>query len=198
LVDAGVAQPLAQDGAGDAQLVHRVRSGELDAFGELVRRYERRLVRTLVRFLHDMEWARDVAQETFLRIYQRLGEFDTSRRFGPWLFRIGLNLAVDQLRRRRRWRLRFAAPGGNRAEPHVADGQAARELAEEVHFVLQQIPLKYRTVLMLRDLEGFTCSEIAAILNRREATVRWRLCIARDQFRRLWSARQRPGGATAS
>ena len=68
----------------------------------LVQRYERRLVRVILRFVSDPELARDLAQETFLRAYVRFDQFDPSRRFGPWLFRIGVNLTFDYLRRRRR------------------------------------------------------------------------------------------------
>jgi RNA polymerase sigma-70 factor (ECF subfamily) len=58
--------------------------------------------------------------------------------------------------------------------------------------VLAEIPVKYRTVLMLRDLEGFPCSEVAAIVGREEPTVRWRLLKAREMFKALWEKRVRP------
>src|SRR5258705_9822293 len=86
----------------DARLIEEVRQGDHSAFEHLVRRYENRLIGVLLRFVRDRELARDLAQETFLRVYERLDQFDPSRRFGPWLFRIGVNLALDYLRRRRR------------------------------------------------------------------------------------------------
>ena len=64
----------------------------------LVRRYERKLIRVLSRLVREPEQARDLAQETFWRVYARLDRFDTSRRFGPWLFRVGVNLGLDWLR----------------------------------------------------------------------------------------------------
>ena len=84
---------------GDARLVERARGGDDRAFAALVARYERKLIRVLARLVHDEELARDLAQETFWKVYNRLDRFDTSRRFGPWLFRIGVNLGLDQLRR---------------------------------------------------------------------------------------------------
>src|SRR5699024_2711057 len=78
-------------GASEARLVELSRRGDADAFGELVKRYERRLVHVINRFTPDQEVARDLAQETFLRVFERLDQFDPSRRFGPWLFRIGVN-----------------------------------------------------------------------------------------------------------
>ena len=68
------------------------------------------------------------------------------------------------------------------------------ELAQEVRFVLDRLPLPYRTILVLRDLEGFSSAEVATIVNRREATVRWRLAKAREQFRRHWERRQQAQG----
>ena len=84
---------------GDARLVERARDGDDQAFAALVVRYERKLIRVLTRLVRDEELARDLAQETFWKVYNRLDQFDTARRFGPWLFRIGVNLGLDQLRR---------------------------------------------------------------------------------------------------
>ena len=72
----------------------------------------------------------------------------------------------------------------------VPDPRIRAELAQEVQFVLEKIPIAYRTILVLRDLEGFSSAEVAAIVGRREATVRWRLAKARDAFREHWERRQ--------
>lgn len=179
--------------AGDARLVERARTGDDHAFATLVARYEAKLIRVLARLVHDEELARDLAQETFWKVYNRLDRFDTARRFGPWLFRVGVNLGLDYLRRP------DAAPITSIDRPR-ADGRAfdlpdpdprlREELAQEVRFVLDRIPLPYRTILVLRDLEGFSSAEVATIVGRREATVRWRLAKARDQFRQHWQRRQ--------
>ena len=143
----------------------------------------------LARLVHDQELARDLAQETFWKVYNRLDRFDTARRFGPWLFRIGVNLGLDHLRRP------DLSPAASIDRPRLDDGRAfdlpdpdprlRAELAQEVRFVLERIPLPYRTILVLRDLEGFSSAEVAAIVGRREATVRWRLAKARELF--TWS-----------
>lgn len=185
----------------DARLVEEVRRGHKDAFGQLVSRYERRLMRVILRFVRDRELARDLAQETFLRVYERLDQFDPSRRFGPWLFRIGVNLTLDFLRKRKRrgrWPLFSENTRQERPpEPAVSDPRRDLDLHQEVQAVLEQIPEKYRTVLVLRDLENFSTSEIAAVLDRKEATIRWRLAEARNRFQKLWTRRQeradRPG-----
>jgi RNA polymerase sigma-70 factor (ECF subfamily) len=179
---------------GDARLVERARSGDDQAFAVLVVRYERKLIRVLARLVRDQELARDLAQETFWKVYNRLDRFDMARRFGPWLFRIGVNLGLDQLRR-------HDGPQTASIDRPVYDQQRAfdlpdpdpriqAELAQEVQFVLERIPIPYRTILVLRDLEGFSSAEVAAIVGRREATVRWRLAKAREMFREHWERRQ--------
>ena len=178
---------------GDARLVEEVRRGDHSAFEVLVHRYENRLMSVLLRFVRDRELVRDLAQETFLRVYERLDQFDPSRRFGPWLFRIGVNLALDYLRKRRRrvWPLLFSESRAEKGpDPAVADPRTNLDLEQEVRRVLEDIPEKYRTVLVLRDLENFSSSEIAAILHRKEATIRWRLAEARMRFQEIWQRRQ--------
>jgi RNA polymerase sigma-70 factor, ECF subfamily len=186
-------RPRPEEG-GDARLVERSREGDDQAFAALVLRYERALVRVLARLVHDEELARDLAQETFWRVYNRLDRFDTSRRFGPWLFRVGVNLALDGLRRNGpppTSSIDGASSDGRRAfELADPDPRLRDELAQEVRFVLERLPAAYRAILVLKDLEGFSTAEVAAIVNRREATVRWRLAKAREQFRVLWERRQ--------
>lgn len=184
----------AAGGGSDAWLIERIRAGDDQGFASLVQRYERKLIRVLTRLVHDEELARDLAQETFWKVYNRLDRFDTTRRFGPWLFRVGVNLALDQLRRRAP--LPAASIDGSQGEDRQAidlpdpDPRIQAELAQEVQFILDKIPVPYRTILVLRDLEGFSSAEVAAIVGRREATVRWRLAKARDAFRAQWERRQ--------
>jgi RNA polymerase sigma-70 factor (ECF subfamily) len=152
-----------------------------------------------MRFVRDPDLAEDLAQESFLRVYERMDQYDASRRFGPWLFRIGVNLTLDYLRKRKRriWgRLFSDSPQEKWPDPAVADPRSTIDLHQEVWLVIDQLTEKYRIVLMLRDLEGFSTSEIAAILNRREATIRWRLAEARNRFQELWEKRQRTGAST--
>jgi RNA polymerase sigma-70 factor, ECF subfamily len=185
---------------GDARLVERAREGNDHAFAALVARYEHKLIRVLARLVHDEELARDLAQETFWKVYNRLDRFDTARRFGPWLFRVGVNLGLDWLRRHESSLAsspsisidRFGDDGRPGFDLPDPDPRLRAELAQEVQFILERIPVLYRTILVLRDLEGFSSAEVAAIAGRREATVRWRLAKARDLFRTLWERRQNP------
>src|ERR1017187_8833318 len=180
----------------DAWLVEHARHGDHQAFALLVQRYERKLLRVLTRLIRDPEHARDLAQETFWRVYIRLDWFDTSRRFGPWLFRVAINLGLDWLRHSKyEPPLTGSIPraGGNGQSTFDvpdADPRTQADLAQEVQFILGLVPVSYRTILVLRDLEGFSTSEVAAIVGRRESTVRWKLSVARDKFREIWERRQ--------
>lgn len=183
------------DRAGDARLVEETRRGRRDSFGTLVKRYERRLLSVIGRFIRDADVAEDLAQETFLRVYERIDQFDPSRRFAPWLFQIGVNLSLDyhrrQKRRRKVWSFFFSDhPGERYPDPASADPRTSQELHEEIRSVVNEISEQFRTVLVLRDLEGFSTSEIAAILDRKEATIRWRLAEARLRFQEAWTRRQ--------
>lgn len=183
-------------GVSDARLVEETKQGNQDAFRDLVTRYEKRLYRVIYRFVHDSALAEDLAQETFLRVYENLDRFDLSRRFGPWLFQVGVNLTVDYLRKQKRrgWVSMFSEISPDKpVNPGVEDPRNKTNLKEEVHRVLAELPERDRTVLVLRDLEHFSTAEIAAIIKRKEPTVRWRLAEARNRFKELWKARMGDG-----
>ena len=180
--------------ANDARLVEAARHGDTDAFGKLVQRYERRVMKVIRRFMSDQDIAQDLAQDAFLKAFDRLDQFDPSRRFGPWLFRIAVNTTYDHLRkikRKGRWAL-FSEAGEDRIpDPEAADPRGDMDLSQEVQAVLDDVPETYRTVLVLRDLEGFSTSEVAAVTERSEATIRWRLAEARRMFKDAWERRER-------
>lgn len=183
---------LLESATSDARLVEEVRRGNQDAFGELVIRYQQRMLRVVMRFISDQDIAQDLAQEAFIRAFEKLDQFDPSRRFGPWLFRIGVNLTMDYLRkikRRGRWVLFSESPSEKQPDPASPDPQQNLELSQEIQNVLEELPEKYRTVLVLREMENFSTSEIAAILDRKEATIRWRLAEARNRFQAIWHKR---------
>ncbi len=184
----------ARSAASDARLVDEARRGDTEAFGRLVVRYERRVTKVIRRFMPDQDLAQDLTQEAFLRAFDRLEQFDPSRRFGPWLFRIAVNLTYDHLRklkRKGRWAL-FSEAGDDRLpDPASPDPRGDRDLTQEVHMVLADVPEAYRTVLVLRDIEGFSTSEVAAVTERSEATIRWRLAEARRMFKDAWERRER-------
>jgi RNA polymerase sigma-70 factor (ECF subfamily) len=186
----------------EVRLVHAARLGDQQAFQQLVLRYERRVFQVIHRFVTDQGTVADLAQDAFLRAWERLSQFDSSRRFGPWLFRLAVNLTYDHLRkirRKGRWSLFSELSETVEPDPGQADPRDDMDLSQEVRLVLAEVPEAYRVVLVLRDLEGFCTSDVAAITDRSEATIRWRLAEARRMFRDAWERRQRKheGGSEA-
>ena len=96
---------------------------------------------------------------------------------------------LRKIKRRGRQALFSESPSERTPDPSVADPRQDLDLKQEVREVLESVAEKYRTVLVLRDLENFSTAEIAGILNRKEATIRWRLAEARQRFQALWQKR---------
>jgi RNA polymerase sigma-70 factor (ECF subfamily) len=109
---------------------------------------------------------------------------------------MAINLTYDHLRRVRRrirWSLFSDSSRDHVPDPEVRDPRVELDLSQEVQLVLAEVPEAYRTVLILRDLEGFCTADVAAVTDRSEATIRWRLAEARRMFREAWERRERRG-----
>jgi len=181
--------PHAEAAPSDARLIERTLGGEKEAFEGIVRRYQDRAYFTAMNLLCDAEDARDVAQEAFLRAFRALNRFDFSMSFYTWLYRIVVNLSIDQLRRRRRMRpvpLEEATPHLLTTREPPGRRMEASENSIRVHRILGVLPEKYRLVMVLRELEDLSCKEIATIVRSTHSTVRWRLHVARKMFRAHW------------
>lgn len=172
----------------DRVLIELARMGDEAAFEKLVEKYRARTMWIARGFVLDDESARDVAQEAFLRLYQNLHRYDPRQRFYTWYYRIVVHLSIDYVRRGRR-RPRRILPGDEAARAErssPADAMELAELRQQVRAILETVPVKYRALLVLRDLEGFTSKEIADIFRCNHATARWRLHRARKLFRAAW------------
>ncbi|HEX6940265.1 MAG TPA: sigma-70 family RNA polymerase sigma factor [Longimicrobiales bacterium] len=178
----------ASDGAGgaasEARQIERVRCGDAEAYGELVRRHMRRAFSIAYRILEHREDAEDVVQEAFLTAFERFDTFERGRRFGPWLYRIVVNRALN-FRRARSVRRTEPIPADAPADSALPDGAAERaELARRLRAAAAALPERQRTIVQLSELEGFTSAEIAEILGVSDGTVRWHLHRARQALRR--------------
>ncbi len=151
----------------EAVLIERALAQDDDAFGELVKRYEKSLYNIVFGVVNDVEVAQDVTQETFLRAYQFLGKYRKGFRFSTWLFRIGVNLGISRLRRHRLENDTFSTHGiahhgllrtGSFADP--ADEAMQKERAQEVVRGMGELSERYRTVLLMRYKDGLSCREI--------------------------------------
>ncbi|MBZ5638914.1 MAG: sigma-70 family RNA polymerase sigma factor [Acidobacteriia bacterium] len=171
----------------DEDLVLAVQSGDTDSLGVLVARWEQPLFRFAFRLLQRTEDARDVCQETFLRILTRSERFRVGARFSTWMYQIALNLCRDHVRRRKRWRfLTFEADEGavehrvrERVEGPVSADPAASlerdEIRRAIHKALGTLAPEQREVLVLKEFEGLKFREIAEILGCPESTVKSRM-----------------------
>ena len=170
----------------DGDLVSRAQAGEREAFEELVRRHADHLYSVLRYLCVSGEEAEEVAQESFLRAWRGIGSFRGNSGFFTWLYRIGINEA----KRRRRREAQLAAEGLSeniadppdiREAPHERALQA--DLRAELELVVRALPLKYRAPLILRDIEGLSTAEAAAVLDLSEAAFKSRLHRARMAVR---------------
>ena len=175
----------------DTDLIQRPLDGDFEAFAGIVARYERRAFWIAFHILGDVEESRDALQEAFVRVYRSLDRFDFARNFYTWLYRIVANLAID---RRRQLRLRQTSqledPSGQApldpAAPQPQDELDTKERAALVRRVIDGLPEMFRTILVLKDLDGLSCREIAPVTGLTYSTVRWRLHRGRRLFRERW------------
>lgn len=173
---------------GEGALIERVREGDTGAFRTIVERYERRVFWIAHHMVGSWEAARDIGQEAFIRVFRNIRRFDTHKNFYTWLYQIVVNLSIDHLRRNAKHKLvDFEATGGVPDDRHApVDASSRAELRARVQATLDRLPPKYKAVLALRDLQGFSCQEIADIVGCNNATARWRLHRARRLFKALW------------
>ncbi|WP_342113585.1 RNA polymerase sigma factor RpoE [Pseudoduganella sp. OTU4001] len=173
----------------DRELVERARAGERAAFDLLVARYQRRLLRLVLRLLRDPAEAEDVVQETFLKAYRALPRFRGEAAFFTWLYRIAVNGARNAiLRRRQRSGPQGIAPSQAPAQPpEIGTPESmllSKQVMQAIDAALEALPLELRTAIVLREIEGLSYEEIAQIMECPMGTVRSRLFRARESIAR--------------
>src|SRR3954470_19670482 len=176
------------DPTSDHALLEATRIGDEDAFAELVSRYRNQITSYIYRMTNDYDGAVDLAQETFLRVYRAANRYQTTYAFSTYIYRIATNLAISELRKRKRRRLVSLTGLLSSAEGEEArdfDAPDERPLPDEnlvdteqrrvVKKAISTLPEKYRAPLVLRDVEGKSYDEIARILQTSEGTVKSRI-----------------------
>jgi len=177
----------------DALVVARIKAGEADAFAEVVIRYQGRLANYLYHLTGDWELALDLTQDTLLVAHRKILDTTSDLPLGAWLYRIALNHARSAMRRRRlvAW---VPLLEDWFAYHHPVEGpEAASVELDMIRRALAELSPGYRVALLLHDLEGFTCREIAGILAIRADAVRKRLSRGRELFRAAYARQQREG-----
>jgi RNA polymerase sigma-70 factor (ECF subfamily) len=167
----------------DEEILARVSAGDVEAFELVMRRYNRRLFRSVRAILKDDSEVEDVVQEAYVSAYAHLGDFSGRARFSTWLTRIAIHEAFGRLRKRRRSESWDGATGEDEAmmtsvpspEKHASDGEL-RKLLEQV---VDTLPETFRTVFVLRAVEQLSVAETSEVLGIPEDTVKTRLHRAR-------------------
>ena len=182
---------------GDNDVVRAFLAGDQRAFGELVRRYDSRLLNFVYRTIGDRERAQDLVQETFVRVYRHIERFDLSKKFSTWIYTIASNLAKNELRNRSRnplvlfqtikknWDADHRPLEWEDTQYKPDDLFRKRHLREKVEEAVAQLPEHHRIVFVLRELEGKTYEEIADITGCNLGTVKSRLNRARNNFAQI-------------
>lgn len=170
----------------DRALVERYRGGDREAFSELVIRYQRPIYNAAFWILRKAEDASDIAQTVFLRVAERLDEYDTRYKFFSWIYRIAVNESLNLLRRNGREEaldeeIDVPAPESADPERKASDEQQSRRIQR----ALMSMTANDRMVLTLRHFSGCSYQEIGQILDLDEKTVKSRLFAARQRLRDL-------------
>ncbi|HTQ81019.1 MAG TPA: RNA polymerase sigma factor [Thermoanaerobaculia bacterium] len=169
----------------DAELMMQLRSGDRDAFAQLVNRHKDAVVGYLARLTSSRERAEDLAQETFLRLYRSASSYVERGFLRAFLFRIATNLLRSEERRERRMRLLAPFLVLDREEaPAAPTGLLRAEVQREVSSAIAELPLSYRVPLVLHELEGWSYADIASELSCREGTVKSRIFRGRERLKR--------------
>jgi RNA polymerase sigma-70 factor (ECF subfamily) len=181
----------------DEELVARARAKDFAAFEQLLDRYEDKIFRLAYRFVRNETEAKEVLQDTFLSIWRKLDTFKGDSQFGSWLYRVAANTALMRLRAQRRHPEvsteelpigyldnygQLPSPGENWAK-RPDDELQSDELRRHIQSAVDALPEIYRTVFLLRDVEGLSTEETGEILDISVPTVKTRLHRARIALR---------------
>lgn len=168
----------------EAQAITRVKAGDAPAYDYLVTKYLKRVVSIgwqIVRNAHDAE---DLAQEAFVKAYRSIDRFREGEPFGPWIYRIVTNLALDVMKHRSKFRqeeLSEREPAARRDSAHLA--AESHEIASRIDAAIESLPEMQRIVARLHLVEEFGHAEIAAMTGLSEGTIRSHLSLGRRKLR---------------
>ena len=179
--------------ATDEELVALVLAGDRERFGDLVERYQGRLVNYLFRLLRNIDESHELAQEVFLKVYQALDRYDPSYRFSTWVFRVAQNAAIDQIRKRRLKLVPLAKPEDPEGESHERElpsdergpyGELRnRERGEAIQAAIDGLPWEYRELIVLRHFAELSYEEIAHLKKMPLGTVKNKLFRGRQALK---------------
>jgi len=167
----------------DFQLMRAIQKGDMVAFNAMVDRYKDRLMNVIGRMLSSHEEAEDIVQETFVRVYQHRQSFNFQHCFSTWIYTIGLNLARNELRKRRRFKFFEISEMQGSEKEFAVEPKLPSRVPELLSEAVETLPRKYKEAFLLRDIEEQPYEEVAKILNVPLGTVKSRVNRARLMLR---------------
>ncbi len=179
----------------DHELIEATKNGDKDAFAEIVKRYQNPLTNYIYRMLNDYEEAVDLAQESFVRVYFAIERYHSDYAFSTYIYRIATNLAISEIRKRKRRKVfsltgLFQMEGSEEKEfqpmdekPLPEDNLINDEQKDVIEKAIAALPEKYRTAIVLREVEGKTYDEVAEILGLGLGTTKSRISRGRGILR---------------
>lgn len=179
----------------DDFLVHKAQKGDVEAFEELICAYEHRIYNIAYKMMGNPEDAMDVAQEALLKIYKSLKKFKNQSTFSTWVYRVAMNTCLDELRKKKRGFLLLMNDTegyGNGIVDSSSDSlpevsYERKERLKSLQNAIQELIPDYKSVIILRDIQGFSYEEIAEILHCPLGTVKSRINRARTELRKKLS-----------
>jgi len=173
---------------GENELVKASLNGDKEAFGEIVTRYRKMVARTVKGMLGDSVFAEDIGQEVFIKLYFSLPEFRGEAKLSTYIQKIAVNLTLNEIKRRKRFFSMFSQKGNTEMyEFEVADHdtEERKEASEIVNKALMAMDTKFRIIVTMRMLQGYSTKETAEILDLPIGTVLSRLSRAQEQLRNI-------------
>ena len=171
----------------DQSLIDEILNGDKHAFKELVKKYESQVAATVIAMLGPGPEAEDVGQEAFIRLYKALSGFRGESSIGTYVTRIAINLCLNEIKRRGRRRANYVFNGEERLETvaHNPGTERRDEMSRLVSLGLQSLDPKFRAVIVLRLIDGYTTRETAGILRLPEGTVLSRLARGQQKLKEI-------------
>ncbi len=173
----------------DDEVVRRVLAGEVEDFEVLVTRYSEKVYSLVWGMVRDTGHAEDLVQDVFIKAYAKLGDFEQKSRFYTWLYRIAVNRTLDFIKSRDRSKTRsleelpLVHPEANPAETNPAAPLLEQEFLRKMEEALEEIPPKFREILVLREVQELSYEEISEVLGCSKGTVESRLFRARAKLK---------------
>lgn len=177
-------------------LIRKAKQGNMTAFEKLILQHEKTVYNIAYRMFHNEEDAKDMSQEVFIKVFRWIEKFDENAAFSTWLYRIAVNTCIDEIRKRKgketySMEENYETDDGEMKKQYVYDGPTPeesylqKEMAEDVQGAINQLSPDHKTLVILRDVQGFSYAEIAEIVDCSLGTVKSRISRARLQLKNI-------------